>query len=114
MNTTTIDRSACPAPRHGKYWMRNNLGCVCFDARVDQAAYRAEQRRGEFRRVPSLAATRIVQGLARHGFGTAGIAAMSGLSERVVKALQAGRQPTVLRSSDEALRRVADRVRLDV
>lgn len=109
-----VDRSNCPAQRHGEYWMRNKFGCVCFDTRLDYSRYRHELARGVRRIVSATAATRIAQGLARHGFTAAEIAAMGGISLRAVRQLQAGTKPTLWRSHDVALREAADRVRLDV
>lgn len=109
-----INRMGCPAPRHGEYWMRSQLGCVCFDTQVAQASYARDLRAGVHRRVSALAASRIMQGLSRHGFTTAEIAAMTGLSRKTVKDVRAGRQTAVHRDTEARLRAVADRVRLDV
>lgn len=112
--TGALDRSGCPADRHGEYWMAAKLGCVCFDTRVDNSRYRQEVRAGRRRIVPAVAAIRIAQGLARHGFTADDIAAMAGVSLRLVRDLQAGTKRQVFRSRDAQLRAAADRVRLDV
>lgn len=94
--------------------MRQQFGCVCFDTRIDQAAYRRAERQGVHRRVPALAASRIMQGLTRHGFTTVEISEMAGLSQKTVKDVRGGRQTLVGRDTDTTLRTVADRVRLDI
>jgi hypothetical protein len=114
MSAPAIDRSACPASKHGKYWMAVNYGCTCFDTRVDYSAYRRAKHQGVRRVVEATAATRICQGLARHGYTAEQIVEMSGIGERLVRELQSGRKRTVLLSRDERLRKAVTRVRLDV
>jgi hypothetical protein len=109
-----IDRSGCPAPRHGEYWMAVNYGCVCFDTKVAYSAYRRAKHQGLRRVVDATAATRICQGLPHYGYTAEQIAGMSGVSERLVRELQAGGKETVLRSRDEMLRHAAARARIDV
>lgn len=108
-----IDRSGCPAPVHGKYWMIAKYRCRCFDARVDQSNYRTARYRGTRRIIDATAARRITQGLACHGYTADEIAAESGVSVRTVYALQSGENTTITSRKDEALRDLAQRVKVD-
>jgi hypothetical protein len=51
--TTTVDRSACPAPRHGTETAYGAAGCRCRDAYAAFLDYRAALARGERRLIPS-------------------------------------------------------------
>lgn len=109
-----IDRSGCPSPRHGEYWMAAKYGCTCFDTRVAYSAWRQAFRGGQRRIVDATAATRICQGLPHYGYTAERIVELSGVSERLVRELQTGRKTTLLRTRDKMLRAVASRARLDV
>ncbi len=63
---------------------------------------------------PAVAATRIVQGMARHGFTSDEIADMAGVPVWVVQKLLAGHKRQVLAVYAHAIRVAGDRVRLDV
>ncbi len=64
--------------------------------------------------VPAVAAIRIAQGLTRHGYPAAVIAAMADVPLPVVRRLQAGRYRLVDPAHDRAVRLLGGRVRLDV
>lgn len=63
---------------------------------------------------PSVAASRVVQGLARHGFTIPQIVAMTGTTVDEVRGLQAGRKRFVEAGRDAHIRAAGERVRLDV
>lgn len=65
---TSIDRSACPAPRHGTEHAYNDADCRCQDARDAFNAYRRGLRAGEHRIVDATRTRRQLQALAAAGY----------------------------------------------
>lgn len=64
----TIDRSGCPAPRHGTEWAYDDEGCRCPDAVVARSTYRRGLRQGVRRLVDATRTSRQIQGLAVAGW----------------------------------------------
>jgi hypothetical protein len=64
-----MDRSSCPASRHGTY-SAYRLGCRCDDAREDWRLYHKRRREGRapVRRVPAIGSTRRLRALQAIGW----------------------------------------------
>lgn len=82
--TATIDRSACPAPRHGRYWTYNRYRCRCPDAITElntrrRAAYHGTLAPGH---IDATGTRRRLQALAVEGWSILRLAQLTGLSER--------------------------------
>lgn len=90
MTTTTvhIDRSACPAARHGRYWTYNRYHCRCPDTVNEtntrrRAAYHGTLPPGY---IDATGTRRRLQALAVEGWSIIRLAELTGLSERSVYA----------------------------
>ncbi|MET7867956.1 hypothetical protein [Micromonospora taraxaci] len=108
MATKTACRSTGP---HGTYWAYSKHGCRCLNARLQESVYRRRLRSDnpiELVR-DATGACRTAQGLAHYGYTAAQIADASGLSERTIGHLYAGKA-TIRTSKDRALRAAAERL----
>lgn len=82
--TATIDRSACPAARHGRYWAYNHHRCRCPDAITEWRARRRAAYHGTLPPgyVDATGTRRRLQALAVEGWSIVRLAELTGLSER--------------------------------
>jgi transcriptional regulator with XRE-family HTH domain len=107
MTTKTRCRSTGP---HGTYWAYDKHGCRCLDAAVDASRIRRLRRAGDTGLIRNATgACRTARGLAVHGYTVDQIAAAAGVSDRLIAALQAGKD-TIRTSKDRALRAAAERL----
>lgn len=93
-----------------------NAGCRCADCRAAMAEYTAERRKAAALRQPmpgsSVAATaamRRLRALAVIGWSTTRLAAETGLTQRTLWAIRAGRQERILRATDIAIEAAYER-----
>lgn len=87
MTTPTIDRSACIAPRHGRYWMYDKYRCRCPDAVREKTNRARRQRAGTLPPgyVDATGTRRRLQALAVEGWPVNQLADLTGLSERCLR-----------------------------
>ncbi|WP_406083084.1 hypothetical protein OHA01_26250 [Micromonospora zamorensis] len=107
--TTTRARCQSTGP-HGTYWAYGK-GCRCLAALIDESDYRHRRRSGNPRELvrDATGACRTAQGLAHYGYTSAQIAEASGLSDRTILHLYAGKA-TIRVSKDQALRAAAEKL----
>ncbi|MEU6206385.1 hypothetical protein ABZ814_22705 [Micromonospora musae] len=107
MTTKTACRSTT---HHGTYWAYDKYGCRCLNAAVDASRIRQIRRNGPTGLIrPALGAVRTARGLAAYGCTVKQIALATGLSDRLIAQLQAGKD-TIRASKDRQLRVVAERL----
>jgi hypothetical protein len=70
----TIDRSACPAPRHGTAAAYTGAGCKCWDAVLAGSLYRSRLKNGEPELVNAVPTRRRLHALNAIGWGMAQLA----------------------------------------
>ncbi len=80
----TIDRSTCPAPRHGTEHAYTDGGCRCPDARTAHATYRRGLRAGIRRLTTATRTRRQLQGLQVAGHSLKHLGTELGVTSRVV------------------------------
>lgn len=106
-----IDRSKCPARRHGRYWTRDKHGCCCPDAIYENTVRKSLYRRGLLPPgyLDATGTRRRLQALAVEGWTIARLVDLTGLSERSLRyALNA--RTRVQATTARAVSKVYDRI----
>lgn len=81
----TIDRSTCPATRHGTYVTYQRNSCRCPDAREDQRLYKKRAREGRNDKTRNITGTRRrIRALAALGWTMQHIGAAAGMTKAAV------------------------------
>ncbi|MEV5629150.1 hypothetical protein [Micromonospora tulbaghiae] len=107
MTTKTTCRSTT---HHGTYWAYDKYGCRCLDAAVDASRIRQIRRNGPTGLIRSATgAVRTARGLVAYGCTVKHIANASGLSDRLIAQLLAGKD-TIRSIKDRQLRVAAERL----
>lgn len=98
-----IDRSLCPADKHGKYWHYDRWNCRCPDAREAALLRRMRIRKGRHQplNVDATGTRRRLQALAAMGWPADDISVRSGISVRTIRSIYSG-ATTVRRSVADA------------
>lgn len=104
----SIDRSTCPADRHGTRTAYHNWGCQCADAREQEriALKRRREGRHDTGMVPAIGTARRLQSLVAAGHSQAELAKHLGVSDQRVHQLAVPIRNLIRRDTENRVRRL--------
>lgn len=107
-----VDRSRCPAAKHGTSWYRYKDGCTCPDARVATQRYEKLHRAGVLPPgyVPIVGTSRRLQALGAIGYGCPELSVACGAPKRQLAMWRGAGHPSIHRRNADMIGVLFDRL----